>query len=224
MLATVTEPHAQLSTGSAAPSSEPDAGQPGGGEPGGGNPHGHGSAGDLVRSLGVILALVLVVVALAPRPEGETSRVVDYAGALATAAAAASYDVLAPESLPAGWVVVSAGSERLTGGDQGGLVWRLDMRTSDQRFVSLEQSDAGHGPLVRRETQQAAPAGIVRLASGDRELEWTRYVRQEQRSLVHQTTQSWTVVTGDASWPELEGFVATLRPASPAPSPAPATD
>lgn len=177
---------------------------------GGGNPHGRGSAADLVRSLGVVVVLALALVALVPRPEGGSDRFEDYAAAATAAAAAASYDVLVPRPLPAGWSVVRTGSqaEAASGQTNPGLVWRLDAQTAAGRYVSLEQSGGTPGPLARRATDQARPAGVTRAGGW----QWTRHAGRQQRFLVHKGPGSTTVVVGDASWADLQAFAATLHP------------
>src|SRR5262245_7898930 len=74
-------------------------------------PRGRESAGDLLRSLAVVLVIVLAVLALGlGRHEGSSVSRVDLAGELAGARSVASYAVLGPVGLPAGWRATSARS------------------------------------------------------------------------------------------------------------------
>lgn len=177
---------------------------------GGGNPHGRGTAADLVRSLGVVIVLALALVALVPRPQGGSGRFADYAATAATAAAAASYEVLAPRPLPTDWTVVHAASQSdtATGGAHPGVIWRLDARTPQGRFVSLEQSGDAPAPLARRATGQPGLVGVARVGGW----QWARHAGGGQRFLVHEAPGCTTVVAGDASWEELAAFAATLQP------------
>lgn len=172
----------------------------------------------MIRSLGVIILLTLVIVALVPRPEGGSDQFAGYAEQADAAAAAAPYPIFAPQPLPDGWTVLRAGTALVTDDevDEGdatqpglpGLVWRVDMRTETGRYATLEQSEGGRGPLAHRARQQPTVAGQMSAGPG----QWARHADGHLRSLVHIQSGVWTVLTGDASWDQLETLAAALRP------------
>lgn len=166
-----------------------------------------GSAADMVRSMLVVLVLVGVVLVLTPRPGGQSARVVDYTAALQTARVAASYDVLAPAQLPDGWRVVQASSSQPAADV---VVWHLGLQTPDGTYVTLEQSPDGSGPVTRQQTAKGQAQGSVQ--EGGRT--WQRLAAgEDRRSLLSRTPKVTTIVTGNASWPQLETFAASLQAA-----------
>ena len=59
--------------------------------------------GDMVRSLGLVLVVVAVILLLDLRPKPDEVKPVDPGPSLAQARQAAPYDVYAPDPAPGGW-------------------------------------------------------------------------------------------------------------------------
>lgn len=105
-----------------------------------------GQAGRYQRSVsGLITALVVLLLVLAgmsvlrsllrSQPEA-TVRPVDYTAVADRARAEADLDILAPRTLPDGWVATSA-----TWRSGGAQVWHLGVLTDAERYIGLEQAD-----------------------------------------------------------------------------------
>lgn len=177
----------------------------------GGNPAGRTERGRGGRAAAWVLACVVVTaiaVLLVPRPATDMGVPVSYQRDLAALHQMASYPVIAPQPPPAGWQPVSS---RITG-HRGGLVsWHLGFVTPADRLASLEESNERPAEFIRRMTN----SGNLLAPLPVNGTEWARRWRPDknQRSLYHSTPGGPTiVVTGNASWTELEALLGSLRP------------
>ena len=172
----------------------------------GDKPRNRASAGDMVRSLAVVGAVVAVILLLNARDERAVVREVDYAAPLTQARDAASYDVLGPAGLSEQW---RATSVRLPAED-GGFTWHVGFVTPRGDYAGLEQSD---GPPARefvdRFAEGSRVTGDVRV--GARTWQRREGGEPEPRALVLRDSASTTVVAGTAGWPELEELARSLR-------------
>lgn len=168
---------------------------------------GRETVGDMVRSLAAVLVLVGVVAAfnIAQQPDAVV-REVGYPDAVAQARQQASYDVLAPQPLPAGWRATSA----RTGRDGDAVTWHLGLVTGSGAYASVEQTDGGRVGFVERFAGGARSAGTVTVAG----VPWRRFEggEPEDRALVRSTGGVTTVVAGSAAWDDLERLAGSLRP------------
>src|SRR5687768_575366 len=94
-----------------------------------------GSFGDALRTTAIMGALLLgafgvgqLVTVTPDRPE----RRVDLSDAVAGAETAATFEVIAPKSLPKDWIATSARF--------GPEAWHLGVLTADDKYIGLEQT------------------------------------------------------------------------------------
>lgn len=162
--------------------------------------------GDLLRSMMVVLAFVLAVFWLTPRPTPDPVRPIDHVGAWEQAAAAADYPVYAPEGLPDGWRATSARPARAS---DGSPTWHLGLVTPTTRYAGVEQG-AGEPMQFLSRVAPGRDSDPVTVAG----VPWQRRVETggDDRTLWRTEGGSTVVVTGTAEWPELEQLAATLRP------------
>ena len=165
---------------------------------------GFGSVSDMVRSMAVVLAFVLVILWLTPRPRTDPVRVVDYTAALQQAQQTAPYDVYAPYALDPAWRATSARTER---GPEGALMWHLGFVTPGGEYAAVEQSDGPAESAVRRFSGAAPAVGSADLAGAT----WERREDAQGRTLWRRLDGGMVAVTGTAAWPELEQLARTLR-------------
>jgi hypothetical protein len=171
-----------------------------------GRPRGFETAGDMVRSLAVVLVLVLAVLALTVRPHAKsTVHRIDYTEALAQARDRASYDVLAPTGLPRAWRATSA----RTGRDGSSVTWHLGLVTPYNDYAAVEQSDGDPERFVASFAEKGKRAGRVEIGGA----EWRRVDGgdPERHALVLEGEAATTVVAGGASWSELRTLAASLH-------------
>lgn len=142
------------------------------------------------------------IAAVDPRPVAEQ------------AAAAASYEVLAPQNLPEGWVTTRArftpAGSPLVGGDPApGDTFGLGFLTPGRTYVALDQRDVAPEPFV----VDVSRGGRAEGESVVGERTWVRYVSDDgrTRSLVHRG-DAVTIVSGDLPYEALEAFASTLVP------------
>lgn len=172
----------------------------------GDKPRVRASAGDLVRSLVLVLAVVAVILLLNARDERATVvRDLDFSGPLSQAQQAASYDVLSPVGLGQEWRATSVRLPR----EDGGLTWHVGFVTPRGDYAGLEQTD-GPPPreFVDRFAEGSRATGDVRI--GGRTWQRREGGEPEPRALVLRTDASTVVVAGSARWSELEALAGSL--------------
>lgn len=196
-------------------------------------PRGRETVGDMVRSMGLVLVVVAVMILLTFRLSAQDAvQTIELDVRAAQARQSAPYDVLVPVGLGEGWRAVSA--EVGTGGAEGdaGAVgdnadgdaaapvlapgettWRIGWVTPDDDFAALHQSDGDSDDVLERFAPWARPAGET-VIGGER---WTTLLGvgddEGERTLLRVTDGVTTIVTGTASAAELESLAAALRPA-----------
>lgn len=169
---------------------------------------------DMVRSLGLVTLLMLGVLWLVHPRTPDAVREVDWRPVAQSAAEAADYEVLAPAATLR-WPATSARVERE--GD-GTVVWRAGYVTPAGQYAGLlqrgafpEQAARARQDWIDAETRNGRPEGTVTI--GDRQ--WTRLVGErdpdERRTLLRVDAGTVTMLTGSASWAELEALAAGLR-------------
>jgi hypothetical protein len=166
---------------------------------------GRKTVGDMVRSLAVVLVVVGAIVALniAEQPD-PVVRDVDYPAAIALARQQATYDVLGPDPVPAGWRVSSARTER----DGDGVAWHVGLVTPREEYAAVEQSDGDQRTFVDSFVPGSRAVGTERVAGRT----WTRRAggTTDDRALVLESGAVTTLVTGSASWAELAELAGSL--------------
>lgn len=171
-----------------------------------GRARGFETVGDMVRSLGLVVAVVAVLVFLGSRPNPEAVKVVDYQRQVQAAERVAPYDVLAPHGLPPRWRATSA---RLrVSEDRRVADLHIGFVTPSDAYAALEESNAPAAAFVAKETKQGVVDGTLAVAG--RTWEKRRREAGDERSLVLRTADVTVVVTGTASYDELARLAASL--------------
>lgn len=177
------------------------------------------TAADMVRSLGLVLGFVLVLLLIGPArqlilPTGSNAtsiKTVDTAGAIAAARSSAGYPLLAPSGLPPSWRPTSArnGGGSALGGS--GTTLHLGYVTPRRQYLDFEESDA---PGFVSD-QLSGGGGKTPQSLAPVEIDGTRW--QQWRTATGQLALSQTagrrsvVITGSAGLDELRTFAAALR-------------
>lgn len=129
----------------------------------------------MVRSMVVILALVLLVVFLVPRPSSVTQPPVDVTSA---ATAARSQLGFVPAAVvPSGW---TATSTRVVRDASGTLVWNVNYLTPQGRYAGLDQVAAWSQDWQDRVTGGAPDQGPVTVGGRT----WTRFQAEGSDQIV----------------------------------------
>ena len=172
---------------------------------------------DMVRSLGLVAVVLVIWMWLVHPRTPEAINQVEWWPVAQSASASAPYDVIAPpESF--GWPATSA---RVEPQPDGTLVWRVGFYTPDEEYAALlqrgvfaEQAQGSVEEWVAAETRDGVAGEMVTVAGR----EWVRLegdpTPDERRSLVAVEAGTVTVVTGSATWAELEELAGSLRPVS----------
>ena len=168
---------------------------------------GNPSLGDIVRSIAVLGAIILVLFAvgrlLTVTPD-EPTRAVDYQSAVESSRTVADFELLAPESLPQGW--------RATSVRFGPDSWHLGVLTDGEDYVGLEQVRAGTQRAVERFANGSRNYGKIiiggktwSLHTGPRDD--LTYVRRDSAGSDGGMT---IVVTGTAPREVMERYISSL--------------
>src|SRR3954454_24973266 len=88
-------------------------------------PHGFETAGDMLRSLGVVLAAVAVILLITHRPHHGAVTVVDAGQARQAAHAVAGFAAQEPSGLANGWRLTSARFQPASVSPTGADLWHL---------------------------------------------------------------------------------------------------
>lgn len=190
----------------------------------------------MVPSLAVVLLAAFFIYLFVPHDESvDPVKPVDYKVELDSARRAAPYPVLAPEGLPGKW---RATSVRYDADGPDGRVWHLGFMTPDTQYAAVEQSDEKRPVQYIEDVTHGArkTAKTVRV----RGEEWTRYEGGKYDALVRispggsgasagsggdaeagkgagrdsssKDRPYTTVVTGTASFAQLQKMAAALSP------------
>lgn len=163
---------------------------------------------DMVISMGVVLAIVAVFLAVTWRPTSQDPvRVVDPAPVVALAAGQADFTVEAPTGLAAGWRATSARWEPT---EKSGAVPVLHIGyvTPSEQYAQVTQAKIDYAPYLAEQTVNGVASGPQQIGAGT----WVRMDSGTDRSLVLTADGVTTVVRGSADWAELTELAASLRP------------
>jgi hypothetical protein len=163
---------------------------------------------DMIRSLVVVGGVVVILVLIVPRPSAVTQPPVDVAGIAQGAQSGAGFPLSVPQGLPVEWRATSA---RLLDGTDHVRTWHAGYQTADAQYAAVEQAKNATSVWLRANTQAGDPVGAT-LVGG---VTWQQYLHENrlQRTLVLVNGGVTTLVTGTASWTDLEKLAASLRPA-----------
>jgi hypothetical protein len=160
----------------------------------------------MVRSMSLVLVVVAVVVLLTVRgnPSEKVQRV-DYSQQLQETRRVAAYDVLAPVGLGNGWKATSARGDNV----DGAITWHLGLVTPAEHYAAVEQSDGPVTRFVDDFVQGATKSGAVTVSG----VPWQRLEggKPEQRALLLRGRGVTTMVTGSATFGELQTLATALR-------------
>jgi len=166
------------------------------------------SAGGMVGAM-VLLVLLLVAwigfKALTTSQPDSAVHTVDYAQVVGPARKAASFDLLAPRSLPDGWRATSVSFR-----DSRPQHWHLGVLTDQDRYVGLEQGTGPVGSMVAQYVDKSAQRGAGVDVAGST---WSTYTDAGgDLALVRRTGGTTTLVVGhDVPRATLVDYTAGLR-------------
>lgn len=168
---------------------------------------GREGAGDMIRSLGVVMILVAALWFFAQPSPGDARKIRDVdPSADITAFRDLAPGAPVPGAVPAGWHATSS----TLGGDPVGL--RIGFQTADQQYAEYAAFSGTDEATLASVTGSEQPAGSV-VVDG---LDWTTYRDADgSLSIVRRAPSGVTVVLGTkratAELPDLQVLAAALR-------------
>lgn len=170
------------------------------------------TVGDIIRSMGVVAAIIGVILLITWRPGPDPVREINAEPVALQVAAAVDFVLLYPD-LPEGWRATTARFEpsEKSGDDP---VWFNGWVSPDDEFAAVVQSEAENDSFIAEQTLGGVavtdlPGDLNPAVKG-----WQPYLSSDgtQRSFVLQDDGVTTIVTGTLEWPELASFAASLQP------------
>jgi Protein of unknown function (DUF4245) len=163
------------------------------------------TAGDMLRSLGVVFLFVAMLLVLTPRRHYDAVKEIDYTAQLRAARATAPYAVLAPSGLPPRWRATSARVER----EGDAVVWHLGFVTPQDEYAAVGQSDGDPAEFLERQSNGGRAEGPVDVDG----VRWQRFYRQAKnaRTLARADDGVMITVGGTADYTELAELAGALR-------------
>ena len=133
------------------------------------------------------------------RPE----RRVDLSDAVTGAETAATFEVIAPKSLPKDWIATSARF--------GPEAWHLGVLTADDKYIGLEQTTTSVKGIVHDFAPKSRATGTVQLAGNAWQV---RTESDGDQIYVRDFGETSVLVIGSAQRAELESYVSSLGSAA----------
>ncbi len=176
------------------------------------------TAGDMVRSLAVIMIPILLITwLLTSEPKDYEVKPVDWKPLLATARAEAGWPVLAPSGLPDSganaWIANTASWTRTGQATDGGPSprnqWELGLLSPDKVHYALTQADGVTTDLVAQKSRDGKPLGGDATING-RPWQQLESPDGRTRTLVQRGEKSTAIVSADTDFLTLQQFAQTL--------------
>jgi len=151
----------------------------------------------------IVVAFLMIVTW---RPKSEKINAVEYSAQLQDARKLAPW-VRGPAPMPDGWTATSV---EFRAPEQSPVTWHLGIVTTEKKYVGLEQSNVTGAAFQRDELGKTEDDGTATVAG----VVWQRKTlleRENEHALVLIGSGVTTIVVGNAGYPALETFAATLR-------------
>lgn len=160
---------------------------------------------DMLLSMAVVTGVVVLMVLPWNRGNPDPVHVIDATPVVQGARSTESWQVLAPQGLPAGWRATSA---RISTASDGQDIVHLGYLTPATAYVGLEQSATKALTFVSESTVDGKQTGTAEVGGRT----WQRYEAPDglHRSLARAADGVTYVVTGTAEWSQLELFARSL--------------
>jgi hypothetical protein len=164
------------------------------------------TVGNMVFALLICLVVAAFLIIVTWRPKEEKVRAVEYTAQLQDARKAAPW-VRGPEPMPSGWTATSV---EFRAPQQEPITWHLGIVTDQKKYVGLEQSNVTSGKFVSDKLGRTDDDGTATVGG----VTWQRKIlldRKNENALILVGSGVTTIVTGNAGYPALETFAASLR-------------
>jgi Protein of unknown function (DUF4245) len=173
------------------------------------------NAGNMLRSMLPLVVICLVIVGWTTlrqsRDAADPVHEVDPSTSVQLAAARASYDLLVPQGLDAGYRPTSTRTDAGDATDGDPVTLEIGYLTPEDEFAGFVVSDDRGAKAVAAVLDGAEEQGSVELGGQT----WTRSVTErDETALSREDDEVVLVVTGSASDEELETVAAAVRPYS----------
>lgn len=165
--------------------------------------------GDMVRSMLVVLAFVVVLLIVTHRGQPEAVKVVDTTPAVVLATDQATFPLDVPTGLGPGWRPTSARWEP-TAKSAPDPVLHIGYVTPADQYAQVSQSSNSSAPYTAEQTDDGVSVGTQAVE----DVTWERWEHGDRHSLVLVADGTTTIVSGTASWDELITLAASLEPAA----------
>ena len=118
---------------------------------------------NMIIAILACLAVVAVVLLMAPQPEVDSKRVVDYQTIAEQSQDSADFDLVVPE-IPSGWTSNEASLDRM--GDSDYVSWYVSFVGTDRQWISIDQAKATEN-WAENQVDDAVAAETVTVGGSD---------------------------------------------------------
>jgi hypothetical protein len=148
---------------------------------------------NLVLSLLVCVAVVIVIVLAVPRGDTQLTNTVDYR-ALASSAQAGVPETLGSPELPSGWRANTA--EYRTGAADKIDSWFIGFLTPGDEFIGMSQAFGANDTWIAKQLHNTIASGSVSIDG----VEWTIYDNRQSSDDVGNARYALVTTAGDNTW------------------------
>jgi hypothetical protein len=158
---------------------------------------GRGTWGDMLRTMLVVLAFVLLIVLLVPRPGQLPRRQVDIASAVSGAESQIGFRPIVPAGLPAGWTPNAAETRN----GAGVTAFHSGYLTADGLYAGVDEAASTTREWLDANTAAGKPVGEVTIDGVtwqqlySEEQQYTSLLLQRPRQVILVTTKQGGVAT-----------------------------
>lgn len=163
---------------------------------------------DMIMSLAVVGVVVAAMLLVSPHKAQDPVKPINYTLQFQQASRVAPFPLLGPEGLPERW---RATSVDYSGVDPQATTWHIGFINPADEYAAVEQTNGAPEPFVKDKGKRGELTGSAQVAGE----EWLMYDGPKYRSLVRTKDGVTTMVTGTASFADLQVLAAALRPAPP---------
>lgn len=165
------------------------------------------SVGGMVLTVGLALAVVVVIAIFTFRPSDQHITVVDFQPVAASARQSGAFDVALPTNIPSDWKATSV-RYRPNPTDPKVATWHLGFYVPEDGYVGIEQTNGTDPGFLTEATARGTEQGEQEING----VTWKKYYSDDSRhySLAVKQDGVTTVVTGTLSYQELAPIAAGL--------------
>ncbi len=160
---------------------------------------------DMVRSMAVVVAVVVVIVLFTWRPHSQGVKAVQIGPLVTYARSQAGYPIYVAKAGATGFIPTSVRWEPTTA-SRPDFAWHVGYLTPGNAYVQIEQSASKNPDYVAEQSGKGTAVGAVIIGG----VGWEKLQAPGERSLVRITPTNTIVLSGTVDWTKLQSVAGGL--------------